>query len=145
MRGQRHAPAALCPLEGPGTHCTGGWVGPRAGLDCCGKSRPTGIRSPDRPAGRQSLYRLRYPAHGNLMCRPNITIYSLLLLLLSKESCCLKFSGSTYCANELVRIKTVGTGRNRKRTRVCVVTESLVKPAKVRSSDSRMWAGWARR
>ena len=26
-----------------------------------GKSRPTGIRSPDRPARRQSLYRLSYP------------------------------------------------------------------------------------
>jgi len=38
-------------------------VGPRAGLDWYGKSRPTGIRSPDRPARRQSLYRLRYPAH----------------------------------------------------------------------------------
>ena len=24
---------------------------------------PTGIRSPDRPARRQSLYRLSYPAH----------------------------------------------------------------------------------
>jgi len=30
-------------------------VGIRAGLDWCGKSRPTGIRSPDRPARRQSL------------------------------------------------------------------------------------------
>jgi hypothetical protein len=38
-------------------------VGLRAGLDWCGKSRLTGIRSPDRPARRQSLYRLRYPAH----------------------------------------------------------------------------------
>jgi hypothetical protein len=28
------------PRERPGTHCTGGWVGPRAGLDRCGKSRP---------------------------------------------------------------------------------------------------------
>ena len=37
--GQRHAPAALPPREGPGTHCTGGWVGPTAGLDGCGKSR----------------------------------------------------------------------------------------------------------
>jgi len=37
-------------------------VGLRAGLDWCGKSRPTGIRSPDRPARRQSLYRLRYTA-----------------------------------------------------------------------------------
>ena len=53
----------LTPLERPGTHCTEGWVGLRAGLDWCGKSRLTGIRSPDRPAPRQSLYRLRYPAH----------------------------------------------------------------------------------
>jgi hypothetical protein len=30
--------AALSP-ERPGTHRTGGWVGPRAGLDGCGKSR----------------------------------------------------------------------------------------------------------
>ena len=36
----RHAPAALYPRERPGTHCTGGWVGPRAGLDRCGKSHP---------------------------------------------------------------------------------------------------------
>ena len=51
MRGQRHAPAALYPRERPGTHCTGGWVGPRAGLDRGRKSGPpTGIRSPDRPA-----------------------------------------------------------------------------------------------
>jgi len=50
VRGQRHAPAAPYPRERPVTHCTGGWVGPRAGLDWCGKSRPTGIRSPDRPA-----------------------------------------------------------------------------------------------
>jgi len=62
---QRHAPAALYPLERPGTHCTEGWVGPRAGLDRCGKSRPppTGIRSPDRPASR--YIPLRYPAHIN--------------------------------------------------------------------------------
>jgi hypothetical protein len=37
--GLRHASAAL-PLERPGTHWTGGWVGPRVGLDGCGKSRP---------------------------------------------------------------------------------------------------------
>ena len=29
---QRHIPAALLPGKRPGTHCTGGWVGPRAGL-----------------------------------------------------------------------------------------------------------------
>jgi hypothetical protein len=38
--GQRHAPAANYPTERPGTHFTGGWVGLRAHLDRCGKSRP---------------------------------------------------------------------------------------------------------
>jgi hypothetical protein len=37
--GQRHAPADLPPGKRPGTHCIGGWVGPRAGLDGCRKSR----------------------------------------------------------------------------------------------------------
>ena len=39
-------------------------MGPRAGLDRCGKSRPTGIRSSNRPARSQSLYRLRYLVHN---------------------------------------------------------------------------------
>ena len=34
-------PRQLYPMQRPGTHCTGGWVGPRTGLDGCGKSRPT--------------------------------------------------------------------------------------------------------
>ena len=33
-------PRPLYPQERPGAHCIGGWVGPRAGLDGCGKSRP---------------------------------------------------------------------------------------------------------
>ena len=40
VRGQRHAPVALYSRERPGTHCTGNLVGPRAGLDRYGKSRP---------------------------------------------------------------------------------------------------------
>ena len=32
-------PRPLYPRESPGTHSTGGWVGPRADLDRCGKSR----------------------------------------------------------------------------------------------------------
>jgi hypothetical protein len=31
-------PRPLYPRETPGTHCTGGWVGLRAGLDVCEKS-----------------------------------------------------------------------------------------------------------
>ena len=40
MRGQCHSLAALYPRERPSTHCTRGWVGPRASLDRYGKSHP---------------------------------------------------------------------------------------------------------
>jgi len=33
-------PRPLYPRERPGTHCIGGWVGPRVGVDGCGKSLP---------------------------------------------------------------------------------------------------------
>ena len=38
--GQLHSPADLPPGKRPGTHCTGGWVDPKADLDGCGKCRP---------------------------------------------------------------------------------------------------------
>jgi hypothetical protein len=57
--GQRPAPAALLPEKRTGTHFIGGWVGLRAGLDGCGKSRPH--LSPDRPARSESLNQLSYP------------------------------------------------------------------------------------
>jgi hypothetical protein len=63
VSGQRHAPAALYPRERTlGTHCTGGWVGLRAGLDtkARGKIPPPlpGIdpRPPGRLARSQTLY-----------------------------------------------------------------------------------------
>jgi hypothetical protein len=36
--GKRYAPAALPLGKKPRTHCTGGWVGPTAGLDGCRNS-----------------------------------------------------------------------------------------------------------
>jgi hypothetical protein len=48
-------PGRLYLRERPGTHFTGGWMGPGAGLDRSGKSRPTGIRSPDLPP-RSDIY-----------------------------------------------------------------------------------------
>ena len=33
-------PRPFYPRRRPGTHCVGGWLGPRAGLDWCGKSLP---------------------------------------------------------------------------------------------------------
>jgi hypothetical protein len=40
-------PWSLYSRERPDTHCIGGWVGPRAVLDECGKSRPNEIQFPD--------------------------------------------------------------------------------------------------
>jgi len=34
---RRHVPAALTFGKRSGSHCTGSWVGPRVGLDGCGK------------------------------------------------------------------------------------------------------------
>jgi hypothetical protein len=60
--------AALYPRgKDPGTHCTGGWVGPRAGLDTEVREKnlfpPPGIepRSPGHPVSSQTLYCLSYP------------------------------------------------------------------------------------
>ena len=57
-------PRPLYSRERPDTHCIWGWVGPRAGLNGCGKFRPPppppGIRFPDRPTRSESLYRVRY-------------------------------------------------------------------------------------
>jgi len=71
--GQRHAPAALRPGKGPGSHFIGSWVDTRYGLDGCGKSRLTGNRSTDLPACSESLYRMSYPGpQGQLthVCLP---------------------------------------------------------------------------
>ena len=66
-------------------------MGPRAGLDTCGKSRPTWIRSPDRPARSQSLYRLSYPTHRKkllLSCNGNFqTAPPLCLRELCQQGC----------------------------------------------------------
>jgi hypothetical protein len=50
-------------------------MGPRAGLDGCGKSRLTGIRSPDRPARSESLYLLSYPGLEHLKTR-NVLLFT---------------------------------------------------------------------
>ena len=55
-------PRPLYPRERPGTHCTGGWVSPRAGLDGCIKFRLhrnsiPGPSSPQRVAIPTELFR----------------------------------------------------------------------------------------
>jgi hypothetical protein len=56
MGGQRQALVALPPGNRPGTHCTGGCVGPRACLDGRRESRPYWDTIPDRPGQSESLY-----------------------------------------------------------------------------------------
>ena len=54
-------PDSLYPQEIPGTHFTGGALGP---VWTGGKSRPHQDSIPDLPALSQSLYRLSYRAHA---------------------------------------------------------------------------------
>jgi hypothetical protein len=60
-------PRPLHPRErAPGTHCIGGWVDPRAGLDDMENRKFLTLPGLEpqplsRPARSQSLYRLRYP------------------------------------------------------------------------------------
>jgi hypothetical protein len=75
VRGQCHPPAAFYPRERPGTHCTEGCVGPRAGLDRRGISRPTGVRSPDRPARSSVAIPTELPS-------PHLSIYLCLNMVL---------------------------------------------------------------
>ena len=59
--GQRHAPAVLPLGKRPSTHCyEAGWA-PGPVWRVAENLALTGIRSPDRKARSESLYRLRYP------------------------------------------------------------------------------------
>ena len=67
VRGQRHAPAALYPGKDPVPIVQeAGWA-PGPVLTGAENLVPTGIRSPDRPVRNQSLYRLSYPALGQML------------------------------------------------------------------------------
>ena len=76
--GHRHTPAALSPWKRPGTHCIGGSVGPRVGLDRCGKFRPyrdsiSGPSSPLRVAILTGLSR-SHLGFSNLFFWPHLCV-----------------------------------------------------------------------
>jgi hypothetical protein len=77
MRGQRHAPAALYPRERPSTLCTGGWLGPRAGLDRWGKSRPPPGFDPRTVQPVASRYTDYAPPDGS--CSRSLVLHCLTL------------------------------------------------------------------
>jgi hypothetical protein len=76
--GQRHASMALASRKKPFTHFIGGWVGPRAGLDGCGKkcshwdSIPR-LSTPLRFAIPTELFRLKTPS-GSEFERSSLSI-----------------------------------------------------------------------
>jgi hypothetical protein len=65
VSGQRYAPAAVYSRgKGPGTLCTGGWVGPKAGLDVEARGKILCLcrgSNPGRPVRNQTLHCLSYP------------------------------------------------------------------------------------
>jgi hypothetical protein len=79
------APRSFYPRERHGTYCIGGWVGARAGLDGAENLAPTGIRSPDRPARNESLYRLSY--RGPLDSLGNVPYFQANLADKTNTSC----------------------------------------------------------
>jgi hypothetical protein len=48
--GGRHTPSTLHSAKRRSTHCTGGWVGLREGLEPCGKPRPHLGSNPEPPS-----------------------------------------------------------------------------------------------
>ena len=80
---QQHAPAVLPPGKKHDTHCIGGSMDPRAGLDGCGKSRLHRVPIPGPFTPCKSLYRLSYPGppHRHANCTDTLRTLRLLLKL----------------------------------------------------------------
>ena len=60
------------PPERPGTHCTGGWVGPRAGVDRCRRSCPHQNSTVQPVASRYTDYVTRPTSTGSRVVIPVI-------------------------------------------------------------------------
>jgi len=80
-------PRPLYPPEKPGTHCTGGWLGPTAGPDGAVNTAPMGIRSSDHPTRSESLHRLSYRGLNLIfiLYKIHLFIWDLKLLIEAKS------------------------------------------------------------
>jgi hypothetical protein len=82
-------PGCSLPQERPGTHCTGGRVGPRAGLDRCGKISP--------PPGFDPRIVQPVASHyTDYAARPTATVFTVIIYLVSK------FLDFLMCSNHFV-------------------------------------------
>jgi hypothetical protein len=147
--GQRLVAAAPYPRERPGTDCTGGRVGLRLVWTGAENLAPTGIRSPDRQARRQSLYRLSYPAHIISHYTLKKDVFMSLLICFNEETSVMKLkvawgpklpakslsrpalgglsTGSYICQCDSTRQPTVipNTNHNSTLCAPCIITEHL--------------------
>jgi len=76
VSGQQHAPAPLYRRERPGSRFTGGWVGPRAGLDGRKISSPPGFDP--RPSSPQQTAVLHLKEHK---VEPNVVPSSIFVVI----------------------------------------------------------------
>ena len=90
------------PRERPGTHCTGGWVRPRAGLDRCGISRPTGIHPRTaRPAASRYIDYATRPIYYTFLG----LFYIDLALRWSFRWNTFRFRVTNFCYNKVVALE----------------------------------------
>jgi hypothetical protein len=86
VEGQRYAPAALPPGKRPGTLFTGGWWGAETVWTGAENLVLTGIRSPDRPARSESLYRLSHRDPHRFSVHPPMFAFSLPLVTVQLQT-----------------------------------------------------------
>jgi hypothetical protein len=84
MGGQLHALVTLTTGNRHETHSTGSWVGPRAGLDGCGKSHPPPGFEPRsaQPVGVRSKIEINHGIHAH----PLYFVYPDLLVAVCEKS-----------------------------------------------------------
>jgi hypothetical protein len=125
--GQRHAPAALHPGKEP-VPILGGWVGPRAGLEGCGKSRlPTGFerRTVQPVASRYTDWDI--PAHDTTPIVPRNVAGHYLALLSSTSEYHNRFpSRPTSCLSTTFPVVHVTTSQMPSQSKIsCIYLVSL--------------------
>ena len=75
-------PGRFTPRKRSGTHCTGGWLAPRAGLDGCGKSSPAPGLDPRTVQPVASRYTdWAIPAARIRVCNKWISLYIVILFV----------------------------------------------------------------